>query len=452
MKQNWKTYFRGKKITIMGLGLLGRGINVAKFLARYGAILTITDLKPKEKLLSSIEELRDYSKQITYVLGEHKLEDFKDKDLIIKAAGVPLDNVFIDEARRNDIPVVMDASLFVDLAPDRVTVVGITGTRGKSTTTHLINHILRTEGKRTFLGGNVRGLATLPLLEEVVAGDYVVLELDSWQLQGFGEAKISPEISVFTNLMPDHMNYYKNDMGRYFEDKANVFLYQNPEDILVAGREIAGEIKRVYGSKIKARLVEVAEADFPSDWKISLPGVHNKFNATLAIYASRAMGVSDTVIRKAVESFEAVEGRLQLLGEKENVKVFNDNNATTPEATAAGLEAVASNGNVVLVMGGADKGLDTSFLTNSIKDNCKAVVLLSGTGTDKIKVSLSDISDLVIMEDERLEKCFEMATTLAKKGEVILFSPAFASFSKYFENEYQRNDLFVKLAMDWLVR
>lgn len=442
---SWRTYFRDKKITMMGLGLLGRGINVAKFLAEHGAILTITDLKSKEKLLSSIEELKPFEKQITYVLGEHRLSDFSDCDMVIKAAGVPLENVYVDEAHKNNIPVEMDASLFVELAPEGITTVGVTGTRGKSTTTHLIYHILDTAGKTVHLGGNVRGLATLPLLEIVKPGDYVVLELDSWQLQGFGEAKISPHIAVFTNLLSDHMNYYKGDMDRYFADKANIYLYQRSDDYLIAGNIIAGRVKNQLG-----KLVSVGDSSLPDDWKLIIPGEHNRFNAALALEATRALGIPDKEIKKAIESFPGVEGRLQLVGEKNGVKIYNDNNATTAEATVAGLRALAKNKNIILIMGGADKGLDMSRLVEAIRKHCKAVILLSGTGTEKIKEQIRSLSGIKVEECERLEDCFTKAVSVAKKGNIVLFSPAFASFSKYFENEYERNDLFVKEVRKWL--
>ncbi|OGD78676.1 UDP-N-acetylmuramoylalanine--D-glutamate ligase [Candidatus Collierbacteria bacterium RIFOXYB1_FULL_49_13] len=442
MEDNWKNFFKGKKVTMMGLGLLGRGIGVAKFMAKYGAELIITDLKPREKLESSVEQLEEYELQITYVFGEHRKEDFENRDMVIKSAGVPLVNEFIDHARKHGVPVEMDASLFARLVPEGVILVGITGTRGKSTVTHLIYHILKTAGKRVFLGGNVRGLATLPLLEEVRDGDYVVLELDSWQLQGFGEAKISPQIAVFTNLMPDHMNYYKNDMERYFEDKANIFLYQGKEDTLVAGSEILDKIKSKYGDKLKGRVVEVVDG-LPSEWELSLAGVHNRYNAALAVGAGRALGISEDLLVKAVGTFKPVEGRLEYMGEINGVRIYNDNNATTPEATVAGLEAVAKGKNVILIMGGADKGLDMSGLVVAIKKYCWGVLLLSGTGTERVKGDIKSTGDLVTRENEKLEELVTEAFKLAKSGDVILFSPALASFSQYFQNEYERNDLFV---------
>ena len=442
----------GKRITLMGLGLLGRGINVAKFLLENGAELTITDLKPKERLLSSLTELSAFEKQITYVLGEHRLEDFRGRDLIIKTAGVPLESIYVGEAHKNGIPVEMDASLFVKLSPKGVIVVGVTGTRGKSTTTHLVAHILERVGKKVFLGGNIRGLATLPLLRQVNKGDYVVLELDSWQLQGFGESRISPHVSVFTNLLSDHMNYYKGSMEKYFADKANIFLWQKKNDFLIAGEMIAEKIDKEYGLRHKGNLISVKGADLPANWKPQIMGEHNRLNAALALASTRTLGLTDEEIKLGIESFPGIEGRLQLVGEKDGVKIYNDNNATTADATVAGLTAVAGGKNVVLIMGGADKGLDMSRLILTIGKYCKAVVLLSGTGTEKIKEQLESLPGLRVEEDERLEGTVGIAVEIAEKGDVILFSPAFASFSKYFENEYERNDVFMKEVGVWLMK
>ncbi|MBU0612105.1 hypothetical protein KKB58_01605 [Patescibacteria group bacterium] len=237
---DYRQFFKGKRITVMGLGLLGRGLGYTKFLAECGADLIVTDLKTKEQLATSVKALSKFPK-IKFVLGKHRLEDFKDRDMVIKSAGVPLDSVYVAEAKKNNprlggasTPVEMDVSLFAKLAKE-VMIIGVTGTRGKSMTTALIYEILskNLKGKKVYIGGNVRGVATLPILKKVKAGDILVCELDSWQLQGFGEAKISPYISVFTSFMPDHMNYYGGSMKKYFNDKANIFKYQKKGDILI---------------------------------------------------------------------------------------------------------------------------------------------------------------------------------------------------------------------------
>ena len=157
--KNYKQQFKGKKITIMGLGLLGRGIGYTKFLAECGADLIVTDLKTEEQLASSVKALNKF-KNIKFILGEHRLEDFKDRDMIIKAAGVSLDSIYIEEARKNNIPIEMDVSLFSKCA-SKVMIIGVTGTRGKSMTTTLIYEILKLNEKflkkNVYVGGNLRG-------------------------------------------------------------------------------------------------------------------------------------------------------------------------------------------------------------------------------------------------------------------------------------------------------
>src|SRR3990167_414336 len=151
---NYKDFFKGKKITMIGLGILGRGVNVAKFLAECLAELTITDLKTEDQLSSSIKKLKKFS-NIKYVLGRHNSADFRGKNMVIKAAGVPLDSPYIAEARKNNIPIEMDASLFAKLtalSTSNVDIIGITGTRGKSTVTHLIYSIIKNSGRRVYLG------------------------------------------------------------------------------------------------------------------------------------------------------------------------------------------------------------------------------------------------------------------------------------------------------------
>lgn len=437
---DWKRQIRGKKITMMGLGLLGRGVAVADFLASHGAELIVTDLKSEKELKSSLKKLSKY-KGIKFVLGDHRLEDFRNKDMIIKSAGVPFDSVYIKEARKNKIQIEMDASLFAKLSPETV-IVGVTGTRGKTMTTMAIYEILskNLKGQKVFLGGNVRGGATLPLLEQVSLGDIVVLELDSWQLQGFGESKISPQVSVFTSFMPDHMNYYKDDLKKYFADKANIFKYQNSGDSLF----ICPEMIEFMPKKIPG-ILNVVMPEMLDGWNLKVPGSHNQENIACAVEVGELFGIPMEKIKKTVENFSGVEGRLQYLGEVKGVKVYNDNNATTPDATIAGLEALAQvihvQKKIVLIMGGADKKLDTKKLMKMIPKYCRAVVMLPGSGTDKLKI---ESLKLEVKKTQTLEDAVMQAFKFAKRGDTILFSPAFASFG-LFKNEYDRNDQFVKL-------
>jgi UDP-N-acetylmuramoylalanine--D-glutamate ligase len=446
---DYKKYFKDKRVTQLGLGLLGRGLGDAIFLAECGAELVVTDLKTEEELKTSVDKLKQYPNVILH-LGGHDLADFKDRDFILKGAGVPLDSIYITEARKNNIPIEMDSSLFCKLLPPSVKVVGVTGTRGKSTVTHLINHILKTAGKHTILGGNVRDMATLPYIKDVVGDEIVVLELDSWQLQGFGESQISPNVSVFTTFMPDHLNYYKNDLDKYFEDKANIFKYQTDKDFLVLGENVS--LPPNYLTNLEPSIVIAKKENVPQDWSSHLLGDHNKLNISCAVEACRTLGISDEDIKNGVETFGGVEGRLQFVKKVNGVKIYNDNNATTPQATIAGLKAVslelgAASLKTILIIGGADKNIEPDDLVENINETCKIIILLPGSGSDKLQ-ALSYRLKAKVSNVQNLSEAVAKAIEQAEAGDTILFSPAFASFGPPpggFKNEYERNDEFMKI-------
>lgn len=432
--KDYGALFKSKKITVLGLGLLGRGVGDVEFLAKCGAKVLVTDKKTEEELQPSIERLHPYS-NITYHLGGHKEEDFTNCDFVVKGAKTPTDSPYILAAKKARVPVVMSTALFAKYAMDvGATIIGVTGTRGKTTVANMIYHALKTSGRRAHLGGNIRGVSTLAMLPDVGSGDIIVLELDSWQLQGFGDLEISPHISVFTNLMPDHQDYYP-DMESYFLDKANIFRFQKRGDNLFVGR---GLLKRVQ--RVRPPVEAIVPEKIPADWTLKVVGEHNRENASLAVATLNAIGLSESEIKSGLESFEPVEGRLQLVRELNGVKIYNDNNATTPEATIAALRALdAGNKNIILIMGGSDKGLEMGSLIDKVKEVCKKVILLAGTGTDRIKQRLPSAKLF-----DSLKPALEEALANTESGNIVLFSPAFASFGM-FKNEYDRNDQFMKL-------
>jgi UDP-N-acetylmuramoylalanine--D-glutamate ligase len=429
-------YFKGKKITVMGLGLLG-GVGDIAYLAEQGAEVIATDLKSEEELEPSLAILRKYP-NISYTLGKHELADFQNRDLIIKAPSTPVDSPYIMEARKNGIEVTMWAALFARFAREAgATIVGITGTRGKTTVTAMITAGVRAAGMQVVEGGNVRGTSVLPQLATVSIGTIAVLELDSWKLQGFGEANMSPHIAVFTSFYPDHMNYYKGDMDAYLADKANIFLYQTEEDTLILGKQCAPTIIEKYGEAIQAHTIVADEMKLPETWKLSVPGVHNRYNAALALATLRTLGIEDEVTREALTTFPGVPGRLELVREVNGIKVYNDTTATTPEATLVALRALdGGSRNVILIMGGADKELDMNKLLHEIPNFTKRVIMLTGTGTNRVLEFLPGAS---VFDD--LSKAVHEAFSAAESGDIILFSPAFASFGM-FKNEYDRGDQF----------
>jgi len=431
------TFFTGKKITVMGLGLLGRGVGDVRYLAEQGAEVIVTDLKTGDELAVSLDALKDVP-NITYHLGAHHLEDFSNRDLILKAPKTPQDSIYIKEAVRNGIPVTMSTALFARFAREAgATLVGITGTRGKTTTTEMIAHILRTAGKQVVLGGNIRGVSTLALLPEVTNETMAVLELDSWQLQGFGTERISPDVAVFTTFYPDHMDYYGGDMQKYLADKAEIFLHQRSGDTLVLG-QASEEVLKAYPALPVGPITVTAHDG--EDLTLSIPGVHNRANAACARAATRALGLDDDTIRQALESFKGVAGRLEFVREVNGVLYYNDTTATTPEATIAALRALSEGGRrVILIMGGYDKGLSMHELIEELPRRTKRTIFLAGTGTDRVMPFLHDAS--VYGE---LKSAFEEAVRVASPGDVVVLSPAFASFGM-FKNEYDRGDQYQAL-------
>jgi UDP-N-acetylmuramoylalanine--D-glutamate ligase len=434
----YKTYFHGKKITVMGLGLLGRGVGDIEFLARHGADLLVTDLKTKRELGHSLARLAPY-KNIRYALGEHRADDFEDADLIIKAAGVPLDSPFIAAAKAKHIPVEMSTALCVKLLPAGVTVIGITGTRGKSTTTHLLHHILthaHTSPRRVHLGGNVRGVSTLALLPKIKPGDILLMELDSWQLQGFGENRMSPHIAIFTTFLPDHLNYYRGSMARYWRDKAHIYRHQKRGDSLITGEAVAALIAK----KEKAPLcgTHLIPKRSPLLQYLSLPGEHNRANALLAIAAAKVLRIPQQDIGEALKTFRGIPGRLEKIRTYKGITVYNDTTATTPDATIAALKAFPEKKNIILIMGGSDKGLAMGKLLKILPRYCREVILLDGSGTKRIA---RDITGVPVTECANMKGAVSHASCIARRGDIILLSPAFASFGM-FRNEFDRGDQF----------
>lgn len=426
---DYRAYIRGKKITVMGLGLLGRGVGDVRFLAEQGADLIVTDQKTKEELAPSLEALADLP-QITYRLGGHDLADFRERDLILKAPKTPLESIYVAEAEKHAIPVTMSAALFARLSG--ATVVGITGTRGKTTTTEMIAHTLRVAGKKVLLGGNIRGVSTLALLPQVTSDTLAVLELDSWQLQGFRAERISPHISVFTTFFADHQDYYP-DMDTYLDDKAQIFLYQKPEDTLVLGQQAAPIVQEKYGERMRAHTVIAESITTP----LLVPGEHNRMDAGCALAAVEACGVSSEEAMRHLGTFPGVPGRLEKVREKDGVTFYNDTTSTTPEATLAALLALGTKEkNIILIMGGSDKGLDMNRLLLELPNYAKRIIMLSGNGTNRVLPFIPTASVY-----DSLASAVQEAVTGAVSGDIILLSPAFASFGM-FKNEYDRGDQF----------
>ncbi|GIW68420.1 MAG: UDP-N-acetylmuramoylalanine--D-glutamate ligase [Candidatus Parcubacteria bacterium] len=438
----WRSFFSGKRVTVMGLGLLGRAVGDAEFLAQHCAEVTVTDLKDKEALAPSVARLARYP-NIRFVLGRHELSDFEGRDFILKAAGVPLESPYIAHARREGVPVEMSTALFAAFAG--IPIIGVTGTRGKSTTAHLIHHTLSETGVRALLGGNVAGVSTLAHLPRAKEYAVAVLELDSWQLQGFGERHLSPQLAVFTSFMEDHQNYYPS-MERYFADKANIFAHQDKQKgVLVASPQVVATIAAYgYARQVPKRVV-IAQPTPEVPPTPHLLGDHNRWNAAAAYHALRVWGLSYEEIRRGFASFRGVPGRLSLVGERDGIAFYNDTTATTPQAARAGIQTLAErHKRVIAIMGGADKRIseeEYAALADLIVRKGVAVVLLEGSGTPRLARLLEERGVASEGPYKTMEAAVSRARSFARAGDAVVLSPAFASFG-LFQNEFERGERF----------
>lgn len=438
---DYRAYFKGKRVTVMRVGLLGRGVGDAAFLAEQGAEVHVVDDAPQEQMQPSVDALSKYP-NIRFTFGPYNPEDFVNTEYVLKGAGAKQEEPALMAARKAGVPIKMSASWFAEVSG--IPTVGVTGTRGKTTTTYMLYEIMRASGMEVLLGGNIRGVSTLALLPNVTDKSIALFELDSWQCQGWGEAKMSPNVAVFTTFLSDHMNYYKDDMQAYLFDKAQIFLHQKPSDTFVVSEQVLPQLdafKHVVQSH-----VSVARA---GKIELSVPGVHNQLNAACALEAARALGIDDEVSLAALKNFKGVEGRLQFVREIRGVKIYNDNNSTTPDATVAALRAVGDTATkkVVLILGGDDKKLDMSALVAELPLWCSKIVLFKERGTERIKDAVFALvgQGVRVYEEDGLEATVARAFAVAEPGETLLYSPAFSSFGKYFKNEYDRGDQFTAL-------
>jgi len=438
-----RSLFAGKRITVMGLGLLGRGLGDTLFLVRCGARVTVTDLKTAEELAPSVKQLEGLP--VTLKLGEHDEADFINADMILRNADVPRSSRFLEIAARNGVPIEMDESLFVKHFHGLV--VGITGTRGKTTTTTLIHRILSAHRSRVFLAGNIMGCATLPLLERIGPDDAVVLELSSWQLQGFHDAMLSPKAAVFTNVYPDHLNRYAG-MEDYIGDKKAIFRYQREEDFCLFNGD--QEATRVLAEEAPAGRGFFRASDIPPDWKVPLPGRHNRENVAAALGMARRLAVPEAIIRSEVESFQGIEHRLQWLGVKNGIQFINDSTSTTPVAGCAALAAVDGE-RILLIAGGADKRLDLSPFAKAAASRASRIALLDGTATSQLYREIVNAGgkDKILGRFDDLRRAVEGLYSEARTGDVILLSPGCASFGM-FRNEFHRGETFINVVKEIL--
>lgn len=428
--------YQNKKVLILGLGINQGGLGATRFFAKAGAKVRVTDLKKAEELKPSLEALKKFP-EIEYTLGEHKYEDLDWADLIIKNPAIKPDNPYIAYAKKKGKQVEMDLGIFLQFVkPNQI--IGVTGTKGKSTTASLIYEAVKTEGKDTVFAGNI-GKSLLDTIPFVKENTLVILELSSFQLDACDQHKISPKRAVITNIYPDHLNYH-GTMESYIEAKKAIARYQTPQDFvfLKKGDEVTNSEKFI--KDLKGKIIYFSKSDLPKNFSPRLPGEHNLVNMAAALAVAKTLEPSsDREVLQALENFQGVEFRLQLIYNKNEIKIYNDTAATNPQAS---IEALNSLSNSILIAGGVNKNLSYEKMAENIAKQAKSVYFLEGTATDEI------LNSQFLIHNPKVKGTYNNLLQLladvkkeAKAGDVILFSPGAASFN-LFQNEFDRGRKF----------
>ena len=440
---------RGKRVLVVGLARTG--VATALFCAARGAHVTATDARPENEIGDVLAPLR--SAGVKLELGGHRENTFLAQDLIVPSPGVPADAPLLQAARAKGVTIWSEVELADRFLSGRL--IGITGSNGKTTTTSLIEHILRNAGLPTILAGNI-GTPLIARVEQTSNDTITVVELSSFQLELIEVFR--PNISVFLNLTADHLDRH-HTMEAYGRAKARIFENQTESDSAVLNADdpattpLAPAKPQVYWFSRKQRVAQGAfvrenEIFFRHDGEeevvlnlrdIPLAGAHNVENVLAAVAATRLAGAESAAIARGVRSFAGVEHRLEFVAEIAGVRYYNDSKATNVDATLKALEAFP--GRILIVLGGKDKGSDYALLQKPLRERA-ILALLIGAAAEKIEKQIT--GSVAIERAGTIERAVEIASHAARPGDVVLLAPACASFDQ-FQNYEHRGRVFKDL-------
>ncbi len=459
-------FFAGKKVLIMGLGRFGGGVDAAKFAAKAGAKVIITDLASHEQLSDSIKQLGEFS-DIEFHLGSHNPVDFEQADIIIANPAVPGDNEFLKLARHHSKFITSQIGIFFELCPAQI--IGITGANGKSTTAALTAHLLKAaiqsakqntqyairtaQYENVWLSGNIGNEPLLTRLDQVAPVHLVVLELSSFQIEQLAQIPKAPKVALLTNLTPNHLDRY-GTFEDYCAAKENIFRFQKLDDkfpavsIFNADDKVSAEWFEKYVKDAGRNCITFSADDVSEQIckGFGLPGRANLSNLAAAIAIARHFGIDDDQIRNSLPQFRALHHRLELVAKINGVSWYNDSKATTPESAIAAIEAFEEP--TIIIAGGYDKNVAFDGLGRKIAKDAKVAILIGQTAeqiADSIRACSKNQARIEFVNS--LAEAVQMANRLAESGDVVLLSPACASYDM-FENFQHRGREFTRLARE----
>ena len=450
MATAFEQYFeslRGRKIAVLGLGVSNRPL--VRMLLEFGCHVTGCDRTPRENLDEEVVELERIGCVLR--LGQGYLDDL-DADLVFRTPGMHPGNPAIAALKARGAEVTSEMEVFFEVCPCRI--IGVTGSDGKTTTTTLISEMLKAAGYRVWLGGNI-GTPLLPLVRQMKKTDFAVVELSSFQLM---DMRRSPHVALITNLAPNHLDIHR-DMEEYVEAKKNIYRFQSAGDVLVVNADntitapLRGPgITKAFSRAGRDTRVRLEGDTICRDGKavlnrkdIVIPGDHNVENYMAAIAAVEGL-VEDAVIRSVAGSFGGVEHRIELVRVKDGVRYYNDSIASSPSRTMAGLKSFPEK--VLLIAGGYDKHIPYDALGPEICAHVKKLFLCGATAP-QIRACVENCTGEKpeMVDCGRFEAAVRAAAAAAEPGDVVLMSPASASFDE-FKNFMVRGNFFKKLIME----
>lgn len=422
------------KIALLGLGLENQALLDFFISNKLEGEITVCDRRD----LKTLKKIRPLPNKIKYRLGNDYNKNLVDFDLLFRSPGWPLFCPGIKEAQKNKKVIITSAmNLFFALCPTN-NIIGVTGTKGKGTTSSLIHEILKKTGKKVYLGGNI-GVAPFSFLSKLNKNDWVVLELSSFQLE---DLKYSPKIAVITNLFPEHLapadplnpNYHPS-LKKYYQAKFNIFQNQTSTDFLVFNKNFKKILKEQKNISSKTKYFS------KSQLTSRLAASYNQENVGAAVAVADILKIKKSIVISAVKSFKPLEHRLELVTEKKGIRYYDNSFATNPESTELDLKSFKKS--IILLAGGADKGANFSSLAKTIKTTVKFLILFPGAGTNRLKLALkkAKFPNQKIWEAKDMSQAVQQAKKQASPGDTILLSTACASFG-LFKNYKERGQQF----------
>lgn len=445
---------KNKRVTVMGLGLHGGALGTIEWLTEQGAKVTVTDLKTEGELETTLSKLHPL--KIQYVLGQHREEDFVNADLVIRNPAVPKNSPYLQAARKAGVPVEMDSSLFFLNSPTN-DIIGVTGSKGKTTAANAIAHMLGA------IAVGTDGISPLGKLKDVSKDSTVVFELSSWRLEALAPHHISPRVAIVTSIYREHLNTYQ-DFQEYIDAKKIIIRHQKPTDTAILNWD--DQELRTWEKDVKGKLLWFSMKELPvgkegifvkggnvfiqmnsqhplliSPLEKGKGAEHEQRNILPAILIGALRGMTAEQIKAAMQSLPRLRHRLEQIAIKNGVTYINDSAATMPDATIAALRAYQDK-TLVLILGGSDKKLEFEELAREVATaNIRGIIWLPGTATERMQLEKGE------KVCESMQAAVKKATQLAKSGDIVLLSPGATSFG-LFQHEFDRGDQFRKAVLN----